>query len=238
MLTSIKTLRESSADQSRVTRVANALKKKWPEYTDDKPFPAAFIMISNSQADADWVISSDNAYPTHISFVAGKANAVAKELAETKLPYRSAPQSKADAQKIIDIYAKHSAIFAPLATLSTSITDKDVAVEADFKGGELTKEGFKEVKNPPTPKKPTAPAKAKAAPKPKVAKTVPAAIKAKPQTAPVLTVDHMVTQLQAMKKRDKLAVLRLLSSRTKKSFLVANAESTDSRKPTLVTIVL
>ena len=60
--TSIASLRTSHADQSRVTRVANNLKKLNPAWQDAWFFPATAVGLSNSFDDVSWVISADSVH--------------------------------------------------------------------------------------------------------------------------------------------------------------------------------
>lgn len=248
MLTSIKALRESSADQSRVTRVLNALKKKWPEYTEEMPFPVAFIMLSNSASDTQWVLDSSNSYPTHTSFMAKNANAVAKEMEAAKLPYNTAPKSKAEAQQVINVYARFLPGVNKLVTGGSSMLG---TLDAVVSKAQKASKGKPVVVDNIPKANPAAAAKAKELKSnPVTAEILKSAtgrlaiskhLKTKTQV-PVakLSVQEIAKQLLAMTKKDKLAVLANLAllGKGNDTMVAINPNSKDSRKPTIVTIVL
>jgi hypothetical protein len=71
MFTSINALRSSSAQQDRVTKVENWLKKRVPAFAPGFIFPVALIAESNSRDDFDWVMDVRSTH-TAVGFVNGK----------------------------------------------------------------------------------------------------------------------------------------------------------------------
>jgi hypothetical protein len=77
MLTSIRALRDSSAMQSRVSQVANNLKKINPNWKDDWYFPIAAVGLSNGAEDVHWVAGTPSVHlksGTQHLFAVGVAN--------------------------------------------------------------------------------------------------------------------------------------------------------------------
>lgn len=59
MFTSISRLRDSRAEQSRVTKVANNIKKMNANWKDDWYFPVLAVGLSNPVEDVEWVLDSN-----------------------------------------------------------------------------------------------------------------------------------------------------------------------------------
>lgn len=106
MFTSIAKLRASHADQSRVTAVENALKKRCGStWLASAPFPIAFILISNSQADFNWVVGTSSVFLKPTGFTAAKQVALVKSIADAGLKPWDSTVSKTEAEKLCTLIA-------------------------------------------------------------------------------------------------------------------------------------
>jgi hypothetical protein len=107
MFTTLAALRNSSAQQGRVTKVENWLKKQNKDWKPEYIFPMVVVQISNTLEDYEWVLNSieETTLPSK-GITAAYTKSVKDELAKT-FPNGLLKRTKAQVEQSLEIYNKN-----------------------------------------------------------------------------------------------------------------------------------